>query len=176
MKRAILIHPDPRLKKPCDPVPEITPEIARLAEDMLETMYAAPGIGLAAPQVAVMKRVLVMDCVKDPALPPRPLVLVNPVVTWSSEDRASYDEGCLSIPDQYAEVTRPAAVRVRWTGLDGAEAEEDFSGLWATCVQHEIDHLDGRLFIDYLGPLKRQMITRKMEKLKRERARERAAE
>ncbi len=176
MKRPILLHPDPRLKKACDPVPEISRDIAALADDMLETMYDAPGIGLAAPQVGVLRRVLVMDCVKDPMLPPRPMVLVNPVVIWSSEDRASYDEGCLSIPDQYAEVTRPASVRVRWMGLDGAMVEEAFDGLWATCVQHEIDHLDGKLFIDYLGPLKRQMITRKMEKLKRERARERAGE
>jgi len=113
----------------------------------------------------------VMDCVKDAAQPPRPLVLLNPVVLWASEDRATYEEGCLSIPDQYADVTRPAAVRVRWMTLDGAHHEEEFRGLWATCVQHEIDHLDGRLFIDYLGPIKRQMITRRMEKLKRDRAR-----
>ncbi|QYK41509.1 MAG: peptide deformylase [Paracoccaceae bacterium] len=171
MLRPILIHPDPRLKKPADPVGAITPEIGRLAEDMLATMYDAPGIGLAAPQVGVGKRVLVMDCVKDPALAPRPMVLINPAVTWRSEDTSTYEEGCLSIPDQYAEVSRPAEVRVRWTALDGTEQEEQFAGLWATCVQHEIDHLDGRLFIDYLGPLKRQMITRKMEKLKRERAR-----
>jgi len=137
---------------------------------MLETMYDAPGIGLAAPQVGMMKRVLVMDCIKDG--PAEPMVLINPVVEWASEDLTIYEEGCLSIPDQYADVKRPAEVRVRWTDLDGAEQERQFVGLWATCVQHEIDHLDGKLFIDYLGPLKRQMITRKMEKLKRERARE----
>lgn len=169
--RNILLHPDPRLRKLCEPVAAITSEIGKLAEDMLATMYDAPGIGLAAPQVAVMKRVLVMDCVKDPDLAPRPMVLVNPAVTWASEDRSTYDEGCLSLPDHYAEVSRPARVRVAWTALDGTAQEEEFEGLWATCVQHEIDHLDGRLFIDYLGPLKRQMITRKMEKLKRERAR-----
>ena len=118
-----------------------------------------------------MKRVLVMDCVKDPTVAPRPMVLVNPSVTWASEDRSTYDEGCLSLPEHYADVTRPARVRVAWTALDGTAQEEEFEGLWATCVQHEIDHLDGKLFIDYLGPLKRQMITRKMEKLKRERAR-----
>lgn len=171
MLRHILIHPDPRLKKVCDPVTEITPEIRSLAEDMLETMYHAPGIGLAAPQVGVTRRLLVMDCVKDPEAAPRPMVLINPVVTWRSEDLSTYDEGCLSIPDQYAEIERPAEVRVRWTALDGSQQEEQFAGIWATCVQHEIDHLDGKLFIDYLGPLKRQMITRKMEKLKRERAR-----
>ena len=170
MIRSILIHPDPRLKKVCDPVAEITAEVTALANDMLETMYDAPGIGLAAPQVGVMKRVLVMDCIKDG--PPEPMVLLNPAVIWSSEDVSTYEEGCLSIPDQYAEVKRPAEVQVRWLGLDGVTQERQFAGLWATCVQHEIDHLDGKLFIDYLGPLKRQMITRKMEKLKRERARQ----
>ncbi|MFC7703099.1 peptide deformylase [Plastorhodobacter daqingensis] len=169
--RPILIHPDPRLKKVCDPVPEITDAVRALAADMLETMYDAPGVGLAAPQIGVMSRILVMDCVKDPEAPPRPMVLVNPEVTWASEARNIHEEGCLSIPDQYAEVERPAEVRVRWLDLDGAWQEETFDGLWATCVQHEIDHLNGRLFIDYLKPLKRQMITRKMEKLKRERAR-----
>ncbi len=169
MIRTILIHPDPRLKKPCDLVDEITGEIRHLARDMLETMYDAPGIGLAAPQVGAMLRVLVMDCIKDG--PPRPMVLINPRVVWQSEDVASYEEGCLSIPDQYAEIRRPAEVRVEWMDLDGEVQEEQFAGIWATCVQHEIDHLDGKLFIDYLGPLKRQMITRKMEKLKRERAR-----
>ena len=169
MIRDILIHPDPRLKKPCDPVAEVTPEISQLASDMLDTMYDAPGIGLAAPQVGAMKRVIVMDCIKDG--PPEPTVMINPVVIWASEDLSCYDEGCLSIPDQYAEVKRPAIVTVRWLDLTGAEQERQFEGLWATCVQHEIDHLDGKLFIDYLRPLKRQMITRKMEKLKRELAR-----
>lgn len=171
MIRPILIHPDPRLKKVCEPVSAISPELGKLAEDMLETMYDAPGIGLAAPQIGVTKRLIVMDCVKEGAGDPRPMVLFNPEITWSSEDLSTYEEGCLSIPDQYAEVKRPASVRVRWTGLDGAAQEEQFDGLWATCVQHEIDHLNGKLFIDYLGLMKRQMITRKMEKLKRERAR-----
>lgn len=171
MIRPILIHPDPRLKKVCEPVAEITDDLRRLADDMLETMYDAPGIGLAAPQVGVMRRVLVMDCVKDPALAPRPMVMLNPEVVWRSEDLSIYEEGCLSIPDHYAEVSRPAEVTVRWLALDGTAQEEQFAGLWATCVQHELDHLNGRLFIDYLGPLKRQLITRRMEKLKRERAR-----
>ena len=170
MIRPILIHPDPRLKKACEPVAEITDEVRRLAADMLETMYAAPGIGLAAPQVGVTRRVLVMDCIKDG--PPEPMVLINPETVWESEDVSTYEEGCLSIPEQYAEVERPAEVQVRWLGLDGEVQERQFSGLWATCVQHEIDHLNGKLFIDFLGPLKRQMITRKMEKLKRERARQ----
>ena len=169
MIRPILIHPDPRLKKPCEAVGEITADLRQLAGDMLETMYDAPGIGLAAPQVGVMKRLIVMDCIKEGT--PEPMVLINPAVVWSSEDQSVYEEGCLSIPDQYADVKRPAEVKVRWTDLDGAAQERQFAGIWATCVQHEIDHLDGKLFIDYLGPLKRQMITRKMEKLKRERAR-----
>ncbi|MBC7146046.1 MAG: peptide deformylase [Thioclava marina] len=173
--RPILIHPDPRLKKVCDPVPEVTDEIRKLADDMLATMYDAPGIGLAAPQVGVMKRVFVMDCVKEKDAAPEPMVLINPEVTWGSEETNVYEEGCLSIPEQYAEVTRPAEVRMRWLGLDGQTHEEQFDGLWATCAQHEFDHLNGKLFIDYLGPMKRKMITRKMEKLKRERARSGAA-
>lgn len=169
MIRPILIHPDPRLKKPCEAVGTITPELKALAADMLETMYDAPGVGLAAPQVGVLQRVLVMDCAKEG--PAEPLVLINPRITWASEDVNIYEEGCLSIPEQYADVTRPASVRMAWLGLDGKRHEEEFTGLWATCAQHELDHLNGRLFIDYLGPIKRQLITRKMEKLKRERAR-----
>ena len=169
MIRDILIHPDPRLKKPCEQIAAPTAEIAQIAADMLETMYDAPGIGLAAPQIGVMKRLIVMDCIKDGT--PEPMVLLNPEITWSSEDLSTYEEGCLSIPDQYADVKRPASVTVRWMALDGSAQERTFQGLWATCVQHEIDHLNGKLFIDYLGPLKRQMITRKMEKLKREKAR-----
>ena len=169
--RDILIHPDPRLKTVADPVADFDDGLKALADDMLETMYAAPGIGLAAPQIGIMKRLLVMDCVKDEDAPPRPMVLINPLVTWSSEARNTYEEGCLSVPDQYADVERPAEVDVSWTALDGTAQSERFGGLWATCVQHEIDHLNGKLFIDYLKPLKRQMITRKMQKLKRERAR-----
>ena len=169
--RNILIHPDPRLKKVTDPVSSVTKELRQLADDMLETMYNAPGIGLAAPQVAVMSRMIVMDCVKDENATPEPMVLINPEVVWTSEEHNVYEEGCLSIPEQYAEVERPAEVEVRWMDLDGKTQRERFDGLWATCVQHEIDHLDGKLFIDYLKPLRRQMITRKMQKLKREMAR-----
>ena len=171
MKRPILLHPDPRLKKVCAPVPDLTDELRALASDMLETMYDAPGIGLAAPQVGVMSRLIVLDCVKEEGATPRPLVMFNPEVLESSADRNVYEEGCLSIPDQYADVERPAEVRVSWVDETGTPREEEFDGLWATCVQHEIDHLDGKLFIDYLKPLKRQLITRKMVKLKRERAR-----
>ncbi|MBT8458814.1 MAG: peptide deformylase [Boseongicola sp.] len=169
--KTILIHPDPRLKATADPVSDFDKELAKLADDMLETMYAAPGIGLAAPQVGVGKRLLVMDCVKEENASPEPMVLINPEVTWSSEELNTYEEGCLSIPDQYADVERPAEVEVSWTDLTGTLQKERFDGLWATCVQHEIDHLNGKLFIDYLKPLKRQMITRKMVKLKREKAR-----
>ena len=168
--RNILIHPDHRLKKVCAPITEFGPELAVLAEDMLETMYDAPGVGLAGPQIGIMKRIIVMDCEKEPDAA-RPLAMINPEIIASSEETSVYEEGCLSIPEQYAEVTRPAVVTVRWQDVTGESHEEEFSGLWATCVQHEIDHLDGKLFIDYLGPMKRQMITRKMEKLKRDMAR-----
>lgn len=171
MKRAILIHPDPRLKKVSDPVPDLSDDLRRLADDMLDTMYDAPGIGLAAPQVGVMSRLLVMDCMKEEHETPRPMVLINPEIVASSDEKNVYEEGCLSIPEQFAEVTRPKVVDVRWIDLDGTEQQETFDGLWATCVQHEIDHLNGKLFIDYLGPMKRQMITRRMQKLKREKAR-----
>ncbi len=150
----------------------VSKELRKLADDMLQTMYEAPGIGLAAPQVGVLKRMFVMDCIKEENATPEPNILINPEVTWVSEDMNTYEEGCLSIPDQYADVERPAEARVRWMDIDGKVQEEQFDGLWATCVQHEIDHLDGKLFIDYLKPLKRQMITRKMVKLKREMARE----
>lgn len=170
MKRPILIHPDPRLKKVCAPVPDLSDDLRNLARDMLETMYDAPGIGLAAPQIGVLDRVIVLDCAeKDEE--PKPLVMFNPEILLSSDDTNVHEEGCLSIPDQYAEVTRPAEVKVGWLDMDGNPQEAEFDGLWATCVQHEIDHLNGKLFIDYLKPLKRQMITRKMQKLKREMAR-----
>jgi len=171
MKRNILIHPDPRLKKVCAPVIDITDDLRKLADDMLETMYDAPGIGLAAPQIGIMDRVIALDCVKEEGETPRPLVMFNPVVVASSEETNVYEEGCLSIPEQYGEVTRPKVVDVEWMDRDGNAQRESFDNLWATCVQHEIDHLQGKLFIDYLKPLRRQMITRKMQKLKREMAR-----
>jgi peptide deformylase len=169
--KPILIHPDPRLKKEAEKVHDLSDELLTLADDMLETMYDAPGIGLAAPQVGVLQRLIVLDCVKDDSADPQPLVMFNPELILSSDDTNVYEEGCLSIPDQYAEVTRPAEVKVRWIDRNGTEQEGEFDGLWATCVQHEIDHLNGKLFIDYLSPMKRQMITRKSQKLKRERAR-----
>ena len=174
MKRPILIHPDPRLKKTAPPIADITDDLRVLADDLLETMYAAPGIGLAAPQVGIDTRLIVLDCVKGEEATPRPLTMFNPEVIAASDTRSTYEEGCLSIPEIYAEVERPAEVTVRWIDRNGAEQQESFDGLWATCVQHEIDHLNGTLFIDYLKPLKRQLITRKMVKLKKDRAREKA--
>lgn len=169
--RDILLHPDPRLKKRAEPIAAITSEIETLASDMLATMYDAPGIGLAAPQIGVLQRIFVMDANRDPEIPRQPMVLINPEVVWQSDATNVYDEGCLSIPDQYGEVTRPAEVRLKWLGLDGKTHEQEFDGLWATCAQHELDHLNGVLFIDHISAIKRQMITRKMVKLKRERAR-----
>ncbi|MEO0937884.1 MAG: peptide deformylase [Pseudomonadota bacterium] len=171
MKRPILLHPDPRLKKTAAPVADLSDALRALAKDMLETMYDAPGIGLAAPQVGEGTRLIVMDCVKNENAAPRPLIMFNPEIIAASEETNVYEEGCLSLPEQFADVTRPATVQVRWIDETGNEQTEEMDGLWATCVQHEIDHLDGKLFIDYLKPLKRQMITRKMVKMKRERAR-----
>ncbi len=167
----IILHPDPRLKKTAAPVTAVTPALRTLADDMLHTMYDAPGIGLAAPQVGTLQRLIVADCVKEEGAAPQPMVMLNPRVTWASDETAVYDEGCLSIPEHYGEVERPSEVDVRWQDLDMIERSERFTGLWATCLQHEIDHLDGKLFIDYLKPLRRQLITRKMVKLKRERLR-----
>lgn len=171
MIRPILLHPDPRLKKACAPVADLSDDLRALADDMLATMYDAPGVGLAAPQVGVLDRLIVVDCVKDDSAPPRPIIMFNPEIVASSDEVSTYEEGCLSIPEQFADVTRPAEVDVTWIDRDGNPQRESFGGLWATCVQHEIDHLDGRLFIDHLKPLRRQMITRKMVKLKRELAR-----
>jgi len=167
--RQILVHPDPHLKKVCKHVDDIDDAIHALADDMLETMYDAPGIGLAAPQVGLLKRMFVMDCsAKDED--PEPMVLINPEVTWSSDETSEHDEGCLSVPEIYETVIRPRAVKVGFIDLDGVEREEEFDGLMSTCAQHEIDHLNGKLFIDYLSALKRRMITQKMKKLKKERA------
>ena len=171
MIRPILIHPDPRLKKLCAPVPDLSDSLRVLADDMLETMYDAPGVGLAAPQIGQLIRLFVLDCVKEDGEEARPMVMFNPEIIAASDALNTYEEGCLSIPEQFADVTRPADVDVRWIDIDGNEQTETFTKLWATCVQHEIDHLDGKLFIDYLKPMKRQMITRKMTKLKRELAR-----
>ena len=172
MLRPILIHPNPKLKKVCEPILEIDAALIELSDDMLETMYHAPGIGLAAPQIGVLNRIIVMDCEKDDASNRKPIVMINPEIVYSSDEESTYEEGCLSIPEQFAEIKRPTSVQVRWLDTNGTEQEQEFQGLWSTCVQHEIDHLDGKLFIDYLGTIKRQLITRKMQKFKREMTRE----
>jgi peptide deformylase len=159
----ILTAPDPRLKRKASPVTRVDGEIRRLMDDMLETMYAAPGIGLAAPQVGVSKRVIVLDIARKDE-PPHPLRLANPEIVWVSDDDVSYEEGCLSVPDHYAEVLRPRAVRVRFLDANDELREIKADGLLATCLQHEIDHLDGILFIDHLSALKRNMILRKLLK------------
>ncbi len=167
--RPILIHPDPRLRRICAPVTVVDDRLRGLLDDMLDTMYAAPGVGLAAPQIGVDARILVMDCAGKEAAP-TPTCVINPTIVSASEALSEHEEGCLSIPEIFGMVTRPETVRVRYVDREGAAIEREFSGLWATCVQHEIDHLDGKLFIDYLGPARRMLITEKMKKLKRERA------
>ena len=171
MIRSIVLHPDARLKKKSVEVENITDALIKLAEDMMETMYDAPGIGLAAPQIGVLERLIVMDCAKKEDEEPDPIIMVNPTIIASSEENSVYEEGCLSIPEHFAEITRPEFVQVEWIDLGGKQHSEEFNGLKSTCVQHEIDHLNGKLFIDYLGPMKRQLVTRKMQKFKREKLR-----
>jgi peptide deformylase len=171
MIRSIVLHPDARLKKKSVEVENITDALIKLAEDMMETMYDAPGIGLAAPQIGVLERLIVMDCAKKEDEEPDPIIMVNPTIIASSEENNVYEEGCLSIPEHFAEITRPEFVQVEWIDLGGKQHSEEFNCLKSTCVQHEIDHLNGKLFIDYLGPMKRQLITRKMQKFKREKLR-----
>lgn len=162
----IITAPDPRLKAKCEPVAEVDAEVARLMDDMLDTMYLAPGIGLAAPQVGVTKRILVVD-VSPKDGPREPIRMANPEIVWQSEELATYEEGCLSLPEQYADVERPDKVRVRYLDETGAERELEAEGLLATCVQHEMDHLDGVIFVDHLSALKRKMILRKLAKQKK---------
>ena len=171
MIRSIVLHPDARLKKKSVEVENITDALIKLAEDMIETMNDAAGIGLAAPQIGVLERLIVMDCAKKDDEEPDPIIMVNPTIIASSEENSVYEEGCLSIPEHFAEITRPEFVQVEWIDLGGKQHSEEFNGLKSTCLQHEIDHLNGKLFIDYLGPMKRQLITRKMQKFKREKLR-----
>lgn len=169
----ILIAPHPTLKAKAKPVKEVTDGLRTLLDDMLETMYDAPGIGLAANQIGSLERVLVMDCgSREEEETPRPMKIINPEITGVSEELSSYEEGCLSIPEQYAEVERPAVVRVKYLDENGKQHERLFDGLEATCVQHEIDHLDGILFVDHLSNLKRNMLMKKLKKLIKEREEE----
>lgn len=176
--------PDPILRQISSPVEEITPELQTLIDDMFATMYAAPGIGLAAIQVGVPKRLLVID-LQEPVANPEgeeegepvrnPLVFINPEIVETSETTKPYQEGCLSVPDQYAEVLRPERVRARWLDRDGTQRDEWLDGLLAICLQHEIDHLNGVLFIDHLSRLKRDMIMKKLIKARRDMGGRRAA-
>ncbi len=161
--RDILILPDKRLRLKSEPVGRIDKPLRALIDDMFETMYAAPGIGLAAIQIGVPQRVVTMDLAKKDD-PPAPQVFINPEVTWKSDEQATYEEGCLSIPEYYEEVARPAAVKIKYLDLDGKPQEIDATGLLATCLQHEIDHTNGILFIDYISKLKRSMVMKRFKK------------
>ncbi len=161
--RPLVILPDAQLRLVSEPVTAVTDEIRTLAADMIETMYDAPGVGLAAVQIGVLKRVVTIDASKDENAK-NPTVYLNPEIVWSSEEKRVYDEGCLSIPDFYGEVERPDRVRVRYMNLDGQTVEQEADGLLATCLQHEIDHLNGVLFIDHLSKLKRDRVMKKFVK------------
>lgn len=168
--RDILILPDPILRKVAEPIAAVDDSVRSLAKDMLATMYDAPGIGLAAPQIGVLKRIVVCDINTGEDQEPAPMILINPEVVSRSEETRVYEEGCLSIPDYTEDVTRPAAVKVAYVDADGAPREVDADGLLATCLQHEIDHLNGVLFIDHLSRLKRERVTKKFQKLARSHA------
>ncbi|MBV8566496.1 MAG: peptide deformylase [Methylobacteriaceae bacterium] len=173
--RPIISLPDPRLRLKSEPIAVVDDAVRALMDDMLETMYDAPGIGLAAVQIGVPKRVIVIDPAKKDE-EPRALFLVNPQIVWSSEARSSYEEGCLSIPDYYEEVERPSKVRARFLDRMGKLQEIEAEGVLATALQHEIDHLNGVLFIDYLSKLKRDRVVKKFTKAAKREAEERAAE
>lgn len=161
--REILTVPNPVLKQKSLPVERVDDELRALMDDMLETMYDAPGIGLAAVQIGVPKRVIVMDLSKEEGVK-EPRYFVNPEILWRSEETAPYEEGCLSIPEIYDEVERPARVRLRYLDYDGNQVEEEADGLYAVCIQHEMDHLEGVLFIDHLSRLKRERAVAKVKK------------
>ena len=164
--RDIVILPDPRLRLQSEPVNTVDKGIRTLVDDMFETMYAAPGIGLAAIQIGVPLRVVTMDLAKKDD-EKEPQVFINPEITWVSEDKSAYDEGCLSIPEYYEEVERPAKVRVKYSDLDGKQHEIEAEGLLATCLQHEMDHLEGILFLDHISRLKRSMALKRLTKAKK---------
>ena len=161
--RPLVILPAPQLRLTSAPIARVDDGVRKLAEDMLETMYAAPGIGLAAVQVGEMNRLITIDVSRDEDVK-EPRVFINPEILWKSEELSVYEEGCLSIPDYYEEVERPAKIRVRYTNLAGEPEEVEADGLLATCLQHEIDHLNGVLFIDYLSRLKRDRVNKRFAK------------
>jgi len=164
--RPILTAPDPRLKAVSEPVARVDAEIRALIDDMIETMYGADGIGLAAIQVGVPKRVLVMDIAQKDGKK-NPIAYVNPKILWASEEMATFEEGCLSVPEIWDEVERPARIRAEYLDRDGKRHEIEADGLLATCLQHEMDHLEGVLFLDHLSKLKRSMALKKLQKAKR---------
>jgi len=164
----VIEAPDPFLKTVSTPVEAVDDDLRRLMDNMAETMYDAPGIGLAAIQVGVTKRLLVMDTTWDDNTPHNTKFIINPEVVWESDFLSVYNEGCLSVPEHYAEVERPAEIKLRYLNYAGEQVEEHLKGLDATCVQHEIDHLDGVLFIDHLSRLKRNMIIKKLQKTQRD--------
>src|SRR3954469_9749104 len=155
----VLIAPDPRLKLKARPVAQVDAKVRQLMDDMLETMYVAPGIGLAAPQIGEALRIIVADVAREEEK--QPLRMANPEILWRSEELATYNEGCLSLPEHYADVTRPAAIRVRYIDHENEIREMTAEGLLATVIQHEMDHLQGVLFVDHISPLKRNIILRK---------------
>lgn len=162
----ILEVPNPLLKKKSEPVKEITDQLRKTLDDMLETMYAAPGVGLAAPQVGLLKRMVVIDVTRDDE-PKKPYKMINPVITAHSEETTVHDEGCLSVPEQYAPVERFETVTVEYTDENGTKQTLNADGLLAICIQHELEHLEGTLFIDHLSKVKRDMIVRRVEKERR---------
>ena len=164
--REILTVPNPVLKQVSTPVERVDDDLRQLMDDMLETMYAAPGIGLAAIQVGVPRQVIVMDLARQDD-PPEPRYFVNPEILWASDETAPYEEGCLSVPEVYDEVDRPARVRLRYLDYNGQEVVEEAEGLFAVCIQHEMDHLKGVLFIDHLSRLKRDRAVARVRKLAR---------
>ena len=166
-QKKIVIEPDPILRKKSKPIEKVDDELRRLLDDMLETMYAAPGIGLAAVQVGILKRLIVIDISKDKDKK-EPLFLINPKITSKSKQTSTYEEGCLSLPGHFAEIERPAECEINFIDYNGKKKEIKADGLLSTCIQHEVDHLDGVLFIDYLSKLKKDMIIKKLVKHKKE--------
>ena len=170
-KLTILEYPDPRLRTKAAPIKRVDAELGQVIDDMFETMYDAPGIGLAAIQVGVPKRLLVMDLQEKNeetgATIREPRVFINPEILQTSEEMSVYNEGCLSVPDQYADVERPKTVRARWLDRDGKRHEQELDEMLAICLQHEMDHLEGILFIDHLSKLKRDMVLKKLQKARR---------
>jgi peptide deformylase len=170
----IIVAPDPRLKKRADAVAKVDDAVRKIMDDMLDTMYAANGIGLAGPQVGILKRIIVVDVARD-GDDRKPMQMANPEVIWESEDERHYEEGCLSLPDHFADVVRPAAVKVRYLDRENEIRTIDADDILATCIQHEIDHLDGVLFVDHISSLKRNMIIKKLQKFKKQQAEEATA-